>query len=54
MCKEAWSKKLNYLCTDMTKNMNEGKYRFFNENKRTHIECIPKVNLIDYINVIFN
>ena len=35
MCRVAWSEKYNYLCIDMTKNKNEGKYRIFNENKNT-------------------
>ena len=39
-CRKAWSEKLNYLCIDMAKNKNEGKYRFFNESKNTYIECI--------------
>ena len=30
MCHEAWSERYNYLCFDMTKNKNEGKYRNFN------------------------
>ena len=38
----AWSEKFNYLCIDMTKNKNEGKYRIFNESKTTYIECIPE------------
>ena len=33
-------KNLNYLCIDMTKNKNEGKYRIFNDSKNTYIECI--------------
>ena len=41
MCRVAWSEKFNYLCIDMTKNKNEGKYRFFNESKTTYIDCIP-------------
>ena len=40
MCQKAWDEKYNYLCIDMTKNKNEGKYRFFNESKTTDIECI--------------
>ena len=28
------------LCIDMAKNKNESKYRIFNENKNTYIECI--------------
>ena len=42
MCRVAWSEKINYLCIDMTKNKNEGKYRIFNESKTTYIECIPE------------
>ena len=26
----------------MTKDKNEGKYRIFNESKKTYIECIPE------------
>ena len=40
MCRGAWSEKFNYLCTDMTKNKNEGKYLIFNENKNIYIECV--------------
>ena len=40
MCHKAWDEKYNYLCIDMTKNKNEGKYRIFNESKTTNIECI--------------
>ena len=42
MCGVAWSEKFNYLCIDMTKNKNEGKYRVYNESKNTYIECIPE------------
>ena len=42
MCHKACSEKLNYLFIDVTKNINEGKCRFFNENKNTYIECIPE------------
>ena len=42
MCKESWSEKFNYLCSGLTKNKNEVKYRIFNESKDTYIECIPK------------
>ena len=41
-CRVAWVEKFNYLCIDMTKNKNEGKYRFFNESKTTYIDCIPE------------
>ena len=40
MCHKAWDEKYNYLCIDMTKNKNEGKYRIFNESRTTYIECI--------------
>ena len=40
MCRVAWIEKFNYLCIDMTKNKNEGKYRIFNESKNTYIECV--------------
>ena len=40
MCHKAWDEKYNYLCIDMTKNKNDGKYRIFNESKTTYIECI--------------
>ena len=40
MCHKAWDEKYNYLCIDITKNKNEGKYRIFNESKTTYIDCI--------------
>ena len=42
MCRVAWSEKYNYLCIDMTKRKNEGKYPIFNESKTTYIDCIPE------------
>ena len=42
MCHKTWDEKNNYLCIDMAKNKNEGKYRIFNESKTTYIECIPE------------
>ena len=42
MCHKAWDERFNYLCIDMTKNKNEGKYRIFNESKTTYFECIPE------------
>ena len=42
LCKQAWSEKFNYLCIDLTKNKNEGKYHISNENIGTYIECIPE------------
>ena len=40
ICRVAWSEKFKYLCIDMTKNKNEGKYRIFNDSKNTYIDCI--------------
>ena len=42
MCHKAWGEKYNYLCIDMTKNRDNGKYRIFNESKATYIDCIPE------------
>ena len=42
MCRKAWIEKSNYLCFDMTKNKDDGKYRIFNEAKKKHI-----LNVID-------
>ena len=42
MCHKAWDEKYNYLCIDMTKNKNEGRYRIFNESKTIYIDCIPE------------
>ena len=40
MCRVAWSEKFNYLCIDIGKNKNDGKYHIFNESKTTYIDCI--------------
>ena len=42
MCHKAWDERYNYLCIDVTRNKNEGKYRIFNESKTTYIDCIPE------------
>ena len=42
MCHKACSERFNYLCIDIAKNKNGGKYRIFNESKTTYIECIPE------------
>ena len=42
MCHKAWDENFSYLCFDMTKNKNEGKYRIFNEGKTTYFDCIPE------------
>ena len=47
MCHKAWDEKYNYLCIDMTKNKNDGKYRIFNESRPTYIDCIPETNPFD-------
>ena len=46
-CHKAWDERYNYLCIDMTKNKNEGKYSIFSESKTTYIDCIPETNLFD-------
>ena len=35
MCHKAWNERFNYLCIDLIKNKNEGKYRILNESKYT-------------------
>ena len=45
-CRTAWSETFNYLCIDMTKNKKECKYRIFNENKNTYIECNRAIEAI--------
>ena len=47
MCHEAWSERFNYLCIDMAKNRDNGKYRIFNESKTTYVDCIPETNAFD-------
>ena len=47
LCHKAWSERFNYLCIDMTKNRDNGKYRIFNESKTTYIDCIPETNPFD-------
>ena len=42
MCHKAWSERFNYLCIDMTKIKDNGKYRTLNESKTTYIDCIPE------------
>ena len=42
MCRVTWGEKFNYLCINMTKTKNEGKYRSFNESKNTYIDSIPE------------
>ena len=42
MCRKAWSENINYFRIDMTKNINERKYRIFKRNKNTCFECIPE------------
>ena len=41
-CHKAWRERFNYLCIDMTKIKDNGKYRVFNEIKTTYIDCIPE------------
>ena len=43
MFREALSERFNFLCIDMTKNKNEGKYRNFNESNNTYSESILEI-----------
>ena len=52
MCHKAWDEKYNYLCIDVTKNKNDGKYRIFNESK-TILIVSPKANLFKYFKCCF-
>ena len=45
MCHKDWDERYNYLCIDMTKNKNEGKYRIFKESKTTYFDCNPETEL---------
>ena len=45
MCRKAWSERFNYICTDMTKNRNDSRYRIYTESKNTNVECIPESEL---------
>ena len=42
MCHKSWDERYNYLCIDMTKNKDDGKYRIFNEIKTTYSDCISE------------
>ena len=42
MCHKPSSERFNYLCIDMTKNKDNGKYRIFIESNTTYIDCIPE------------
>ena len=47
MCHKAWDERYNYLCLDMTKNRDIGKYRIFNESKTTYNDCFRETNPFD-------
>ena len=42
MCRKARSESINYSRIEIGRDKKEGKYRNFNENKNTYIECIPE------------
>ena len=42
LCHKARDERYNYLCIDMTKNRDNGKYRIFNESRTTYIDNIPE------------
>ena len=43
MCRESWSERFKYLCTDMSINKNEGKYRLLNESQNIYIGWCPEM-----------
>ena len=49
MCHKAWDERYNYICNDMTKNKNHGKYRIFNESKQRILIAFLKLNLFKNI-----
>ena len=53
MCRKAWREKFNYLCRDMTKNENDGKYSIFNESKNNYIEHIAQSEAFYFSNCCF-
>ena len=54
MCHKAWSERFNYLCIDMTKNKNEGKYRIFNESKTHILHVFAKLKRFSFLNDVSN
>ena len=53
LCRVAWSEKFNYLCIDMSKNKNEGKYQIFNKSKNKYIECICETEAFKIFQMLF-
>ena len=51
---KVWSEKINFLCSDMTSNKKEGKYRIFIERKNTYCECIPESEVFSFSTVVFD
>ena len=54
VCHKAWTERFNYLCIDMAKNRNDGKYRFLNESKNTYIECICETGGFQILQMLFS
>ena len=52
MCHKSWSERFNYLCIEMTKNRDNGKYRIFNESITTYIDCNPET--VPFYNIFLN
>ena len=49
---KAWSERFNYLCIDMSKSRDNGKYRLFSMKVKPHILiAFPKLNLFKNISV---
>ena len=53
MCRKAWSEKFIYLCKDMTKKENDGKYSVFNESKNTYIGNVAQSEAFYFSNFCF-
>ena len=41
-CRETWKEDYIYLCIDISKKRDQGRYWSSNENKNTYTECIPE------------
>ena len=48
MCHKAWSERFNYLCIDMTKKKNQGKYRILMKTKPHTLNALAKLKLFKH------
>ena len=42
LCRKSWEEDYIYLCIDISKNRNHGRYCICNENKNSYFECTPE------------